>query len=62
MYIYLVINTDNGKKSLIASHFPDLERDLVVRHKGYYVRIESKAMTPERALADEQLVTLPYLD
>lgn len=62
MYIYLVINTSNNKRSLIASHFPDLGRGAVVRHLDYNVRVESRAMSPKRALSDEQSACLPFLN
>lgn len=62
MYIYLVINTSNNKRSLIASHFPDLERGAVIRHLEHNVRVVSRAMSPERALSDDQLAFLPFLN
>lgn len=76
MYVYEVVNTETGARGCMTSMFPDLEQGVTVRHKAYYLRIESRAMSYKAyymriesramsykaALDDERLALLPVFD
>lgn len=62
MFIYEVTRTDNNKRGLISSHFPDLERGATIRHFEYTVRVESKAMSAEEACNRPGAGYLPFLN
>ena len=62
MYVYEVVNTETGAGGCITSMFPDLERGVIVRHKAYHLRIESRAMSYKAALDNERLALLPVFD
>lgn len=62
MYVYEVVNTETGARGCMTSMFPDLEQGVAVRHKSYYLRIESRAMSYKTALDNQRLAQLPVFD
>lgn len=62
MYVYEVVNTETGVRGCITSTFPDLEQGVTVRHRAYYVRIVSRAMSYKAALDNHRLAILPVFD
>lgn len=62
MFIYEVTRTDNNKRGLISSRFPDLEQGLTIRHFDYTVRVESTAMSAEEVYSRPGAEYLPFLN